>query len=379
MACAVEFIVNLFAGQTVLRKSGTWWNSLPGVGLLALALWSVSGCRDPQSPTEKADQPRLVVDNPVHEFGEMMIGEERQHTFLLRNTGTAPLTLIRSNQSCSCFKLKLKSFEIPPGGAEEATVTWDVKMPREFLEKLVFDTNDPEHPQFELQFKGRVMKLVEIEPGMLNAGMLSEDTPAEVVGNLLSYFEKFEISSIDCSNPQITAEAERWTEDELAQRQAKSGYRVRVKIPPLTVPPGPFREFVTVHTSVNGGTPFKIELQANRPGPIQISGPSFDPKLLYLELRSFSAKVGKLGRLNLRATGMTEEFHFLEVQPDDERLEVTLEPNAEVSGLFRLNVRIKPGLPPAARTGPNAAIVRVKTNHPRAPNLKFYVDFVTTP
>ena len=340
-----------------------------------------SGCQDSTSNAVDVPRPKLIVEQPVHEFGLMMIGEERQHTFVLHNGGSAPLILRRSDQSCSCFKLKLKSFEIPPGGSEEATVTWKVQMPREFLEKLRFDTNDPEQPQFDLQFKGRVIRLVEIEPAIWNAGTISEETAAEVTGVLLSHFEDFQISSIECSNPQITAEAVRATEEEQKAKSAKAAYRIRVTIPPASARPGPLREFLTIHTSINGGTPFKVDLMGNRPGPLQIIGPSWDSKLLYLELNNFPAAEGKAARLSLRVTGMTEEFRFLEVQPDDDRIAVSLDHNEAASGttqLFWLRVSVKPGMPPAARTGKKAVTVRVKTNHPQAPELTFYVDFVTS-
>ncbi|MEJ5348835.1 MAG: DUF1573 domain-containing protein [Desulfosoma sp.] len=45
------------------------------------------------TPSEKTDTPRIIIENPVVDLGEVMENGTVSHDFVVRNTGTAPLSI----------------------------------------------------------------------------------------------------------------------------------------------------------------------------------------------------------------------------------------------------------------------------------------------
>ncbi|WP_176146287.1 DUF1573 domain-containing protein [Parapedobacter luteus] len=48
------------------------------------------------------DGPKMVIENPVHNFGKIKINEEVKHVFYFRNTGKQPLIIHNSIPTCGC-------------------------------------------------------------------------------------------------------------------------------------------------------------------------------------------------------------------------------------------------------------------------------------
>ena len=46
-----------------------------------------------QGQTSTGDQPHLVIDSTSHDVGEVWEGEDIIHSFIVKNTGTAPLAI----------------------------------------------------------------------------------------------------------------------------------------------------------------------------------------------------------------------------------------------------------------------------------------------
>lgn len=323
----------------------------------------------------------MELGESLHEFDVMSLGEERRHTFVVKNTGDAPLTLVKGNETCACLTVKLSTVEVPPGGTEEITLTWKPKIPRDpFNEDLEFQTNDPATPKFALKLRGHVERMVEMEPEIWDFGTIGTDKTVEFVGGIWSKTKDFEILGLDCSHKEMAAESIAMTDEELENRGAKTGYRIRVHVPPLSSPPGPVHETVTVRTNVNKRADYKVAVTGQWPGPYQISGPLWNPRVYCIEFDQFPAAEGKSTRMQLNVTGLKEEFRFLEVKSDDDAIEVILDRGQEPSEtrqFYSMTVRVKPGAPPSVRAGSTASQVRIKTNHPRTPELVFKVEYVT--
>jgi hypothetical protein len=309
----------------------------------------------------------------------MSLGEERQHTFLIRNMGDAPLTLVKGNASCACMTIKRSTPEIPPGGTEEITVTWRPKIPRDpFIEDLEFVTNDPDTPRVALQLRGRVQRMVEIDPERWELGTIGTEKAVEFGGSISSKTQEFQILGLDCSHSQMSAEAIPMLDDDLEERGARAGYRIRVRVPPLSQPPGAVRETLTIRTNVNTNAVYKIDLAGLWPGPFEITGPYWNPNVYCIEFDQFPAAEGKSTRLQFSVTGMKEEFRFLDVKSDD-AVEVSLDRGQQPSGtrqFFTMTVRVKAGSTPSGHTGATASTVRIKTNHPQTPEFAFKVEYV---
>lgn len=77
----------------------------------------------PASPPELADTP-LEVPEPTADLGHLVKGSVTTHTFVLRNTGSEPLTITRAFPSCGCTVTEFDRV-IPPGGEGEVEAEVD--------------------------------------------------------------------------------------------------------------------------------------------------------------------------------------------------------------------------------------------------------------
>src|SRR5690554_962959 len=46
--------------------------------------------------------PKLTVDNQVHDFGDLNLNDRAEHTFIIKNEGTADLVILEARPSCGC-------------------------------------------------------------------------------------------------------------------------------------------------------------------------------------------------------------------------------------------------------------------------------------
>lgn len=84
-------------------------------GLLLTALLpSVASARKPEPAPE--GQACLTIESSVHDFGQVpRRGGDLVHEFTYRNTGTAPLVLLRVFSSCSCLRASYSKRPVAPG------------------------------------------------------------------------------------------------------------------------------------------------------------------------------------------------------------------------------------------------------------------------
>lgn len=81
--------------------------------LLAVLALAFIGCKE--SATSKFDEsnsaeivaaqtgvPKLQVDNLVHDFGDLKLNDKAEHTFVVKNEGTADLIILEAKPGCGC-------------------------------------------------------------------------------------------------------------------------------------------------------------------------------------------------------------------------------------------------------------------------------------
>jgi len=49
--------------------------------------------------------PKIVIDNREHDFGELNLRDKVEHTFTVKNEGTADLVILDAKPSCGCTVL----------------------------------------------------------------------------------------------------------------------------------------------------------------------------------------------------------------------------------------------------------------------------------
>jgi hypothetical protein len=122
--------------------------------LLGLVLWAAQ----PLQAGEPGARPRLRVDEPVFDGGELRPGASFHHEFTLRNEGRAPLLIEEVRTGCSCA-VAAYDRTIAPGDKGRVRLTVDVYREwagRDLLRTVWLTTNDPEAAQVSLVVRGRV-------------------------------------------------------------------------------------------------------------------------------------------------------------------------------------------------------------------------------
>jgi hypothetical protein len=338
-------------------------------------------------PSPTGPHPKAVCDEPLHEFDKALVGEERSHTFVIRNEGEAELVLVKGPTTCKCTFSEMAQNSIPPGESAEVTLSWKAEAPAPmFSQSADIRTNDPENLTLRLEIRGTVDELVRIEPsGIWMAGEVSGTEPSVVSGVIASSFlEEFQVHELVPSSEGIQAEAVPVSEGELAVHGGVSGYRINIMLSPQG-PIGHFQEEVTLRTDIRDGTDFTIQVAGHRPGPVRVvpMPPTrwFEDEML-VGLGRIPASEGVTGKLAM----FVDLPEGLELQMDvakstPEFLKVTLERDAgfgaKTRARYNLTIEIPPGLPPTVRSGDNAGTITFTSNHPAAPEFTLKAGFVT--
>ena len=130
--------------------------------LLVLVL--IAGWNGAETLLGQTESPRAVVPQRSHDFGTVKQGEKLEHTFILRNEGTAPLTIARIDLSVPGTKTRFGK-TILPGGTGKIIMEWDTSSVQgEFEADATVRLNDPSQPKIGLQVKAIVKAPIEFVP-----------------------------------------------------------------------------------------------------------------------------------------------------------------------------------------------------------------------
>jgi hypothetical protein len=111
-----------------------------------------------------AAAPHAAIPETSFDFGKITEDRPLTHTFVIENTGTAPLHIEDVDPDCACTVPKYHK-SIPPGGQGDITLT--IK-PFSVLHKFKKETkvriNDPDQPMLYLTLTGVAQPFIEIQP-----------------------------------------------------------------------------------------------------------------------------------------------------------------------------------------------------------------------
>ena len=154
---------------------------------------------------------RLVVREPVFDFGTVERGATVEHTFVLRNAGDATLRIDNVKSSCGCTVAVVSERDVPPGGEGRITVTLDTaRMVGTKAKTVTVYTNDPAAVSAGLTLSGRVMADFVITPSPLYLGHLRRGEPSrhEAVVTSGRPGATYEVVAVEQTNPALHARLE---------------------------------------------------------------------------------------------------------------------------------------------------------------------------
>jgi len=154
-----------------------------------------------------AAAPKIQVENPVHNFGDVGPNTRSTCQYNFKNIGDAKLVIKKIRVTCGCTTHKLKKKEYLPGETGSVSVTFKSSTRKGSAAKhLYIESNDPENPKYQLTIKANITLSVEATPNIINLS-LDKDTaqvPAITIKSLDG--KPFAIKSFTCTQNVITTQ-----------------------------------------------------------------------------------------------------------------------------------------------------------------------------
>jgi len=129
----------------------SWHSARLGLALAGVCLGSVLAAQAPAAP-------RLILEPERHAFGRVAVGTWPQHTFRLRNGGSAPLHIDRVLPACGCTTAPLVKRVLEPGEATDLNLTFNTRGFMGPVHKTVrIESDDPDRAVVDLAFDAEVV------------------------------------------------------------------------------------------------------------------------------------------------------------------------------------------------------------------------------
>ncbi len=107
-------------------------------------------------PTDTSQLARITFEEPEYDFGEVREGDIVEHTFVFKNTGKVPLSILNARSSCGCTVPDWPKDPIPPGGTGEIKARFNTEGKTNEQKKLIYITANTYPNETSVILKGRV-------------------------------------------------------------------------------------------------------------------------------------------------------------------------------------------------------------------------------
>lgn len=98
-----------------------------------------------------------ITERQIATIGTLIIGQDRDVVFHLKNNGPTPMHLLSSEADCGCTTADMPSTVIAPGGSFDVTVHFNGRAPDGPLMRVVQVQTDGEPARFELVIEGTMV------------------------------------------------------------------------------------------------------------------------------------------------------------------------------------------------------------------------------
>jgi hypothetical protein len=277
----------------------------------------------------------------------------------------------------------LERKEVAPGDTVNVNLEWRPEGETDtFLQTATIWTNDPEMPKFDLAVEGPVFPFIILVPSHTwTVGMMPDGQSAQAKGALISQLaESFEITDINSTSEHIKLQPRPMTPEELEPYKGLSGYELACDVQP-SVPVGPFKETISIATTLPEAPEIRFTIDGNRIGPLQIVGPGWTQFRHTVEMGRFDGAQGKKVLLSLFASAPGDpplEFDEPVVSPPIIKAELRRDENFNAPGgrqRFVLTLEVPPGTEPIRVSGDTAVKVHLHANRENIGDTTIKVAF----
>ncbi len=375
----LDFPLNELLASPRLEAAG----ELPGDGEESSATPSAPG-----SHKEEA-KPLAVVDEIEFDFGYLENStEDHRHAFVIKNEGTAPLKLLRSEVSCSkCTFAMLPAEPIPPGGSAAVKVRWNINVHEDvFRQSVSVHTNDREHPLLRFVVTGKVVKPFEIKPKEIVFSNIRVGEQAQASAGLLAYFsDHLEVLEHSLSNQELApffdVSLVPVAPDKLPAG-VKGATEIKVVLKP-GLPLGAFKQRILLKTNLEKGENLELAVSGNIGGPVSVVGAGWLQEQGILAVGQVTRGKGATRTLSLIVRGKDFDGVTLEppkVKPD--LLKVSYGKISQINDgatiIVPVTIEIPPDSPSVNHMGSEQGKlgeIIISFNNPDLPPVKLLVQF----
>jgi hypothetical protein len=377
-----------------------------GIGAGAAAIraatnpWLIGDFR-PHGDAADASGPRAETTETEHAFGTIGMGATGSHEFVIRNAGTAPLSLTKGATSCTCTIADFDQGEggdpdgakvVPPGGSTRVRIEWKGKGPGPFRQRATIFTDDPRRPQIEFAVAGTVMPTWKSVPDAIVFSRLSATTGDRAEVRIFTYGAGTpEVVGLEVDHPQAAqffslATSPLPAAEVASEPGATGGLLVAVEVRP-GLPLGPLRQKILLDLRLPEAVVAEVPLEGTVTGDLALAGAAWDSSVQVLSLGTVSGKTGLRTQMFLTAKGPHRDSVrpvVREVVPGSLQVEIGESKPVGSGGVVRtpLTIIVPPGSPPAnnlcSEQAPPGRIV-FDTGHPDIPSLTIRVCIAIGP
>jgi len=214
---------------------------------------------------DKAEhRPRISCDEAIFDFGSKDSSETLEHTFILKNIGTADLAISKIQPACGCTTAALEKTNLVPGESTNVKATLSLAGRSGEIEKpIVIESNDPDNPILKLAFKGTVGAVYEISPSSMILRKPSPASPADASAVVKSAKDvPFEILESRSESGKLKVQWVKFPD--------QNAYQVSAKIEDSLLP-GQFSDKIILKTNHPVRQEVDISVLVTVPAPIAVA------------------------------------------------------------------------------------------------------------
>lgn len=269
-------------------------------------------------------QPKIACDELTFNFGDRDNTESVEHSFVVRNLGTAPLELTSVKTSCGCTVAELRQRVLAPGEATTIDAVLSLKGRQGLQSKaIVVESNDPIQPTLQLALVGNAITPIEILPKIVNFGRIVDDETHTRTVTIKSKKTDamFKVTRLESRSPHFT----------VSEKVLEDG---RTHLLTITtkedLPPGSLATQVKLYTDNKKHPIITVNTYGQVVGPL-----NYAPNVLLLPA-TFNPRVPRSRSIRVTA-GRVKEFKILSVKPPSQSIGVDVLPQGGRGYLIRLS------------------------------------------
>lgn len=343
--------------------------------------------------------PNVEVDGGlVYNFGSMDKGETRTHTFVIRNTGEAPLRLKLLNTSCKCTLSAFEQATIEPGDSVEVDLEWKSQDYLDsFSQNARIQTNDPDLRTLELRVVGAVVVPIRPSPEYIAVGNFQVGNGFNASVDIYGHkSENLEVTSWKWDGGSLpegmSIETVAIAPDDpvrATDESIKSGVRLTLRgAPGLAI--GPLRGDLELITDPPAPEPIVIRVSGSGIGPITIDTHRrvpYDSERNMIVLGQIGPTQTKSVEISLMIRGESNDAVEVTIDPAEIDptgvLSATVLPKQSLGNVIRVPIKIDldGSGGSISRLGPSPSElgkITIRTNDPTTPVIILYVKFAVT-